>query len=316
MKYAYSCYFLLIFSCSVFSQTLQSKNELNLEQNSVHTIKLEGYPDFLVADGSNVWVTNTNKIQKLSRKKNTPVLTVEMPDPCGAPVVAGGFIYIASCKSRSVYKVNTRTGKVEAIIPVNISDPSGEISLAYGAGSLWILSDSLGILSRIDSRTNSIIATIQVKPNSYCAVFGYHSVWISNSKVNGSVQRIDPRSNKVIETISVGPLPHFLAAGAHGIWTLNQQDGSISHINPLTNKLEATIYAGLAGTGGDIATGQEKAWVRSKNGTALLSIDGRINKIKDRYFPLCGSGAVRVAGRYIWVTAHDVHTVWVLKNNG
>ena len=29
--------------------------------------------------------------------------------------------------------------------------------------------------------------------------------------------------------------------------------------------------------------------------------------------PPAGSGAVRVAGDLVWVTAHDTHTVWVLK---
>jgi hypothetical protein len=32
-----------------------------------------------------------------------------------------------------------------------------------------------------------------------------------------------------------------------------------------------------------------------------------------RYGPPAGSGAVRVAGELVWVTAHDTQTVWVLK---
>lgn len=313
MKSAPLLYFILLFSLSGSAQSLINKKVIDFEKISAHTLKLEGYPDFLVSDGKYVWVTNTNKIQKLSVKQNVPLLTVEIPDPCGAPVVGGNSLYVASCKSRSVYRVNTNTGKIRAIIPVSSADPNGEISLAYGAGSLWILSDSLGILSRIDIKTNSIAATIQVKPHSYCAVFGYQSVWVSNSEHTGSVQRIDPQTNTVIATIAVGPLPHFLAAGAQGIWTLNQQDGSITHINPHTNKVEATIYAHVAGTGGDIATGLGNVWVRSKNGTALLTIDPEKNTILDQYGPLCGSGAVRVAGRYAWVTAHDIHTIWAVK---
>jgi hypothetical protein len=45
----------------------------------------------------------------------------------------------------------------------------------------------------------------------------------------------------------------------------------------------------------------------------LQSIDQLTGKIKKIYTPLNGSGAVRVAGNFVWVTAHDVNTVWVLE---
>jgi virginiamycin B lyase len=298
----------------VHAQNRDSSKYLQISDEALATIKIEGYPDFLASDGNNVWVTNIGKVQKLSIKSKTPVLSVNIPDPCGAPIVAKGSLWIASCKDKSVYRIDNKTGRINAIIPINISDPGGEISLAFGAGSLWILTDSTGNLSRIDTKTNKIIANIKVNPHSYCATFGFNSVWITTSEDPGFVQRIDPNRNDVVATIHVGPIPRFIAAGENGVWTLNQKDGTISHIDPYSNKLIAHIDAGVAGPGGDIATGAGKVWVRSKKVTPLLTIDPVSNKVLNRYLPLCGSGAVRVSDNYVWVSAHDVNSVWILKS--
>jgi virginiamycin B lyase len=302
----------ILLSNSLFSREYDSLKPTQISAAAIATLKLEGYPDFLTADGNDVWVSNTGKMQKLSVKSKTPVLTVDIPDPCGAPVIGMGSLWVASCKNKSIYRIDSKTGKVIAIIQTNISDPDGEISLAFGAGAVWILSDSAGILTRIDANANAIKASIKVKPHSYCAVFGYHSVWITNTNGQGSVQRIDPATNSVIATIPVGPDPRFMAAGENGIWTLNQKDGTVSHIDPVANKLVSNIQGKVPGTGGDIAAGANRVWIRAKNGTFLFAIDPKTNKIVKKYAPLCGSGAVRVCNDYIWVTAHDINTIWVL----
>ena len=45
---------------------------------------------------------------------------------------------------------------------------------------------------------------------------------------------------------------------------------------------------------------------------ALSVIDPVTNTVVRRYEPRAGSGAVRATATQVWVTAHDIHTVWVL----
>ena len=155
-----------------------------------------------------------------------------------------------------------------------------------------------------------------VAANSFTAAFGFGAVWVTNTgaprtTAPGSVQRIDPATNQVVATIPVGPVPRFLAAGEGAVWTLNQGDGTVSRINPATNTVAATIAADVPGGGGDIAAGGGRVWVRA--GLVLLqAIDPSTNRVVDRYGPPAGSGAVRVANGFVWVTAHDRQTVWVL----
>jgi streptogramin lyase len=162
-----------------------------------------------------------------------------------------------------------------------------------------------------------VIARIPVQAHSFAAVFGFDSVWIASAAGGsptgqGSVQRIDPRSNAVLATIPVGPGPRFLAAGAGGVWTLNQGDGTVSRVNPDTNSLAETIPTEVPGPGGDIAVGAGRVWVRATR-TALSVIDPATNRVTARYGPPSGSGAVRATEQVVWVTSHDIQTVWVLK---
>ena len=232
-------------------------------------------------------------------------------------VVAYGSVWVASCQAASIYRIDRGSGEVTARIPTGLADPQGELSLAAGAGAVWVLSDSQGMLSRVDVARNQVVDRIPVARYSYAAVFGFGSVWVTNTGAGdavgaGAVQRIDPGTNKVTATVPVGPQPRFLAAGEGGVWTLNQGDGSVSRVDPVTNSVAATIAVGVPGSGGDIATGQGRVWVRASK-VLLTTIDPATNRIIERFGPPAGSGAVRVADDAVWVTAHDIHTVWVLK---
>ncbi len=289
---------------------------LPIAGHAMATLSIAGYPDFIATEGSTAWVTNEGRVQKLSFDHLDPVATVPLPSPCGVMVVAFGTLWVANCQDASVYRIDLSTAAITAIIPTGLADPTGELSLAAGAGSIWVLTDPSGALSRIDPHANRVIATIQVAPLSFAAAFGFGSVWITNTgesgaQTAGSVERIDPQTNSVIATIPLGPAPRFLAAGEGAVWTLNQGDGTVTRIDPQTNKVAATIAVGLPGPGGDIATGAGRIWVRAAN--VLLSvIDPLTNRVITRFGPPAGSGGVRVGDGIVWVTAHDTNTVWAL----
>jgi virginiamycin B lyase len=280
------------------------------------TLHVQGFADFLVLDDDHAWVTNEGRVERLAPDDSIPVATVSIAEPCGAMAIDFGSLWVANCATKTLVRVDLSTARVVAEIPTGLADPTGELSVATGAGSVWLLTDSAGVLSRIDPASNRVSARISVQPHSYAAVFGFGSVWISTTgrrgaHAKGSVQRIDPATNRVAATIRVGPTPRFLAAGEGGVWTLNQGDGTVSRIDPATNALVATIPTGVPGGGGDIATGAGRVWVRASK-ILLQVIDPRQNAVVERYGPPAQSGAVRANAHHVWVTAHDIQTVWVL----
>jgi YVTN family beta-propeller protein len=299
-------------SVATFSQVNDIPKELSIAKEAFATLKLAGSPDFLAADGDDVWILNIDRVEKLSVKSKTPILSVPIPGSCGALIVGFKSLWVASCNKHAIFKVDKSTGQILAVINCGVSDSNGEIMLAVGDGSLWVLSDSAGALSRINPSSNAIEKTINVAPDSHCAVYEFGSVWITNTSAN-SVQRIDPKTNHVVATIEVGKTPRFLAAGEHAVWTLNQGDGTVSHIDPHQNKVVATIDAKVPGGGGDIAAGAGHVWVRATGGRLLQTINPASNQVETIYTPVSGSGAVRLADHFVWVTAHDINTIWVLK---
>ena len=277
---------------------------------------IPGSADFLALDGDDAWVTNEGRVERLRANATAPIATVAVARPCGAMSVDFNSLWVVSCAAKSLVRIDLQTARVVAELATGVADRSGELSVATGAGSVWLLTDSAGVLSRIDPATNQVVARIAVQPHSYAAVFGFGSVWVSTTGARGatapgSIQRIDPATNRVVATIAVGPTPRFFAAGEGGVWTLNQGDGTVSHVDPATNTLVATIPAAVAGTGGDIATGAGRVWVRASK-ILLQIIDPRTNAVTHKFGPVAGSGAVRANNRVVWVTAHDTRTVWVL----
>jgi len=301
---------LILFGISIahtaLAQQASPPPTLPIAQQAVATLKVSGFPDFLASDDSGVWVTNVDRVEKLVLGSPTPVASVAVPEPCGAMAVGFGALWVASCREKALYRIDTRLSTVTAVIPTGLAEPTGELSVAVGAGSVWFLTDSTGTLARIDPGANRIVHRIRVKPDSYAAAFGFDAVWITNTgkedaRVAGSVQRIDPRTNRVVATIPVGSVPRFLAAGAGGVWALNQGDGTVSRIDPATNRVVATIAAGV-----------DRVWVRA-NKVFLSAIDPATNRVVARFGPPMGSGAVRVANDIVWVSAHDVNTLWALR---
>lgn len=306
---------LLLLSALGYPQGIPRRGRIADE--SVATLRVAGYPDFLATEGKDVWITNEDRVEKLTMNSAKPVVTVSIPSPCGAMIVAFDSLWVASCSEKSIYRVNTKSGEILARIATGLAEPHGELSIAAGAGSIWLLTHESGVLSRIDPRSDKVIRKIDVKPDSYAATFGFGRVWITNTGPEdgsepGTVQCIDPLENRAIATIKAGPKPRFLAAGAGAVWVLNQGDGTVTRIDPQSLKVVATVPTDIIGPGGDIDAGLDRVWVR---GTKILLevIDSRSNQLTSRFDPPAGSGAVRVAGDLLWVSAHDVNTVWVLR---
>jgi hypothetical protein len=92
---------------------------------------------------------------------------------------------------------------------------------------------------------------------------------------------------------------------------MNQGDGSVSHVDPATNTVKATIPAFDSIQGGDIAVGGGSVWLRG--GPDLLArIDPVTDTVATIYGPLAGSGSVAADDDAVWATAHDISTIWRL----
>jgi virginiamycin B lyase len=169
-----------------------------------------------------------------------------------------------------------------------------------GVGSIWAITDSKGVLSRLDPDTNAVVAEVYVAAGAHSVIFASDALWVTSESGN-AVTRVNPHTNEVVAIIEVGPRPGRLAGGEGAVWTLNRGNGSVSRIDPATNKVVATIVLGESAAAGEIAAGLGSVWI-STAGAPIIRIEPRNNRAVQR-FTGDGGGAVLVAHGSLWVAA-------------
>src|SRR5271165_4488753 len=274
------------------------------------TFAVEGEPDWMVVTDGAVWVTssNVNHVVRLDAATNRAGTVVTIKQPCSGLAAGFGSLWVPSCGAHSLVRVDLQTGKIQAEIPAGPADSEGGI--AVGAGSVWIATDKKGVLARVDPQTNKLAAEITVPSGSYAPAFADGAVWVTSTAHNLLV-RVDPQTNKVAATIPIGPQPRFLTVGAGAVWTLNQGDGTISRVDTKSSKLVATIAAGIPGTGGEIAFGEESVWATVFQ-IPITRIDPSTNAVVQQWTG-AGGDSIRAGLGSIWLTDYAHSAVWRLS---
>jgi virginiamycin B lyase len=230
---------------------------------------------------------------------------------CLAMDVGFDAIWAGSCaEDPAVIRIDAATSKVVATIPLDIIDLAEESSLAAGEGAVWAMtSDSM--LVKIDPEKNAVAETYPLPQGSTAVRADFGALWVTNS-LTGTVERVNPADGTVEADIPVGKGPRFLAVGEGGVWVMNSGDGTVSHVNPETNAVVGTITVESRPiSGGDIAVGGGFVWARVST-SLVVKIDPKTDTAVASYGPSNGSGSVAADGAAVWISAHDVHTVWRL----
>jgi virginiamycin B lyase len=113
-------------------------------------------------------------------------------------------VWVASSEPASVHRIDPKTNKEIAVVPVPGDPCSG---LTFGFGTLWVpLCGKPNSMVRVDATTNQIVATLPIGPAGAEGgiAASRDSVWIVTDNA-GTLVRIDPVSNKVRQRISIAP---------------------------------------------------------------------------------------------------------------
>lgn len=271
-----------------------------------HVIAVPGFADFIVVDGATVWVTNSGRVENWSRKGKRA--EVAMAHPCGAMTILAQSLWVADCNDRTLNRIDRKTARRVAVIPTGIANPKGELNVVAGAGSIWVASDTKGLIARVDPDSNRVMATVQVDPDTYYLAFGFGSLW-AVSATQQVIEKIDPLTNTVVKRTELGREPGFLVAGEGAVWVQEQGDGTVARIDPATGEVSARVKVDETLKYGDIDTGGGKVWLRTTAGQTFAVIDARTMTIQSRVGKESGSGALRYTPAGLWTTAHDRHTL-------
>jgi streptogramin lyase len=125
-------------------------------------------------------------------------------------------VWIAIDHPNSVWRLDTRTGKVLATIKLGFSPAA----IAVSETGVWITDPLSDSVRRIDPNTDHVAETFRVGRTPERLAVGAGSVWTGNTR-DGTVSRIDPKTFDV-KTVDVGGTPADLAVGLGGTWVVVQ----------------------------------------------------------------------------------------------
>ncbi|HXG88860.1 MAG TPA: hypothetical protein VNJ02_11025 [Vicinamibacterales bacterium] len=248
-----------------------------------------------------LWVTQPggNAVMRIDARNNTPSAPIVTgAAPCASLAAVGDALWVPQCDAGKLSRLSIKGGNVSASMPLPIVTPAG--SIAHAVGSIWALTESKGVLSRIDPDINLVVAEAYVAGKPAAVMSGGDALWVT-SEDGDLVTRIDPFTNAIVATIKVGPRPGRIVFGEGAVWTLNRGDGSVSRVDAKSNKVTTTIAVSESIAHGDIAVGEGSVWI-SADGVPITRIDPATNRVVQR-FPGTGGGAIVVAHGSVWVSA-------------
>jgi virginiamycin B lyase len=267
-------------------------------------------PDFAVVAGGFLYAGGVGDgIAKID-EAGARAATFSIPT-CAALDVGFDAVWSAACDAAfGLARIETATDKVTKI-EIGGEIPDSEASIGVGEGGVWMmrLSEPRELI-KIDPATNTVVAHYPIDGAAAAVRAGLGAVWVSDPSIS-VIHRVDPATGAIVADIKVGRQPQFLAVGAGAVWTMDQLDGTVSRIDPLTNAVAATIKLGEPVHGGDIAVGGGYVWLRGSS-TLLFQIDPATNTIVKRYGPSADSGSVAADDDAVWITAHEIQTIWRL----
>lgn len=268
--------------------------------------KLAGTPDWSVVTKDAVWVSSSrvNQVSQLMPETGQVGLIAHVQLPCSGLAYGWGAVWVPSCGSHAVVRVDEKTGKATATIAADPANSEGGITI--GDGSVWLVTKPSRLV-RIDPKTNAVIKTVDLPAGSENPAFGGGFVWVSSSARN-ALLKVDPKTNQIVATIPVGPGPRFLTVGDGSVWTLNQGDGTISRVDMRTGKLVATVPCGIPGFGGEISYGDGYVWATMFD-FPITQVDPKTNR-PVRQWAGAGGDGLRFGLGSVWLSNGKEGTVW------
>jgi hypothetical protein len=225
-----------------------------------------------------VWVTGIGVTYKVSEDTGRVVRTIPtpgtFPDGCGSGIAAGAGAVWVTHSCRGVYRIDPRSGRVTASLPI----PDAGDSIAAAHGLVWV-PNYHGDLLRIQPRTGKIAGKpIHVGFGDWALVPAGGALWVT-SYGSGFVSRVG-LSTGAVQRLDVVAGDHKVeAVGAGSLWT-----PGVQRIDPATSSVTATVPVP---NGLQVVIWKGSAWALTlRRSLTFLRIDPATNQVTGKPVPV------------------------------
>ena len=199
--------------------------------------------------------------------------------PRGKPVRVGGepawlaragrYLFVGDAVQGTATRIDLRSGK-PAGPPIRVAPPAKPapaFAVAPAGNSVWVSSFASSTLARISATSTA------AQPRAITATSSH------TARSNAGAL---PRGAKVIARIALTRTPvdfggGALTAGDGAVWLSYPSEDTVSRIDPVTNRVTATIHVGPQPSG--IAVAPDAVWVANAGGPSVSRIDPATNRV-------------------------------------
>jgi len=270
------------------------------------------FPDWITVAGDSAWVANAEDgVARYDLATGALIGSA----PTGVEICLGmdatdGALWLGDCSTRQVVRVDLATGQIVTKVQLDVVGITAESSVAAGPEGVFVLCDGATKVVRIDPATNKVSGGFDAPEGAAAMRLFDGELWITDEK-NGAVHAVDPQTGDVLASVETGAGARFIAAGEGSVWVLNNRAGTVSRVDPSTREVVATIPVSNVGIyGGDIAVGDGSVFVQVVADAMATQIDVASNTVVARFGPPQGSGGVAANADALWISVHDVQTVY------
>jgi len=227
-------------------------------------------------------------------------------------LVTDDAVWVASTKPFSVVHIDPATNKIVARVAIPGEACSG---LAYGFGSIWVpicgkpgkVRSGKGALVRIDAVKNTVSATLAIT-----LAGDEGGITASSDSVwmvtdkNGTLSRIDPATNKVRQKIAI-PLGSYNPIYSHGVvWISGVETNTLTAVDATSGKVLTTIPVGPKPR--FLTAGAGSIWTLNQG-------DGSITRIDEKSLKVTATIQAGIPGKggdidyrdgSVWATVFDI----------
>jgi DNA-binding SARP family transcriptional activator/streptogramin lyase len=212
----------------------------------VSSLKLDRSPGPLAVTLGSIWIGAAvwRSVTAIDAHRLRTLRTVPLTAPPYALAANDNMLWAANGFNGTLTRVDARGRASGPFRPE--PNATGRLALAYGFGSLWVGSQD-GVLSRLDPHSAHTIAVVRNINKPEAITVGADSVWIAEAARDG-ILRVDPRTNRVTREISIGGHATGIAVGDGAVWAATPAEGRIWRVDPGNNAVIASIEVGGAPT--------------------------------------------------------------------
>jgi virginiamycin B lyase len=176
--------------------------------------------------------------------------------------------------------------------------------LAAAFGSLWVPSCREGGVARISPHTGRTEAWIPVAVNSTGEglIAAGHGGIWLTVENGRRLVRIDPVVNKIVASVALSSSSYGVAIGLGSVWVSNHGANTVSRVNPDTLHLVAAVPTGPSPL--FLTVGSSSVWVINQGDGALARIDPKSNRVIAS-IPLSipgEGGCIAMDNSAVWIT--------------